>query len=239
MDLNQEMAHKIADELVSEINDGKISMPNWERLENQVTKNLQSQATEHLNDIDRQANRRFNQLTTQLNEENRQQFDRITEDYTKQVNQLVSQKMTEITAQDISTSLTVMAKQRIKKAEQLINQAADAINQKKYNQDIERLDTIFTFSLFGLTLAVLATFWFFLLKSIFYDGIWRGFGLSKIFAIVVNLSNNHPYWALFLGFLAVVIDGGAIYLGFVSTVKSWNWLDQIEIPNWLKKFRNR
>lgn len=55
---------------------------------------------------------------------------------------------------------------------------------------------------------------FFVLEKLIYQGIWNGWGLHKLYNVVIAIQPQHPYGAIVLGILGFVLIAGAIYASF-------------------------
>lgn len=65
---------------------------------------------------------------------------------------------------------------------------------------------------------------FFLLKSLIYDGFWKGWGLNLLYKTTIAIQPAHPYLAVILGLLGIGFLGGAIFLSSWSAIKALGFL---------------
>ncbi|MEQ6219655.1 hypothetical protein ABMB44_13235 [Levilactobacillus brevis] len=81
---------------------------------------------------------------------------------------------------------------------------------------------------------------FFVLEKLIYQGIWNGWGLHKLYDVMVAIQPNHPYGAIVLGLLGFVLLAGALYASFWLLVHAVQQLVDFEPSTLLfwKKHKN-
>ena len=148
--------------------------------------------------------------------------------YHQEIDRILQEKLTEIEPKTLKGAVT----------DQLKQQLADLEHQQaEFEATVERAKSTgnrqFWQSLapnlagFAVCLLLVAVI-FFVLEKLIYQGIWQGWGLHKLYATVLAIQPQHPYGAIVLGVLGVVILASAIYASFWLLVKAVQQLSGFE-----------
>lgn len=160
--------------------------------------------------------------------------------YHREINRILQEKLAEIDPQTLKNAVT----------EQLEQQLADLKHQQaEFEATVERAKSTgnrqFWQSLapnlagFAVCLLLVAVI-FFVLEKLIYQGIWNGWGLHKLYDVMVAIQPNHPYGAILLGIIGFVLIAGVIYASFWLLVHAVQRLVDFEPSTLLfwKKHKN-
>lgn len=160
--------------------------------------------------------------------------------YHQEIDRILQEKLTEIEPKTLKGAVT----------DQLKQQLADLEHQQaEFEATVERAKSTgnrqFWQSLapnlagFAVCLLLVAVI-FFVLEKLIYQGIWNGWGLHKLYDVMVAIQPNHPYGAILLGIIGFVLIAGVIYASFWLLVHAVQRLVDFEPSTLLfwKKHKN-
>ena len=134
--------------------------------------------------------------------------------YHQEIDRILQEKLTEIQPEALKKSITAQLKQQ---QADLARQQADfesTVNNAEKASKRQFWQSL-TPVLAGTTVCLLlVAVIFFVLEKLIYQGIWNGWGLHKLYNVVIAIQPQHPYGAIVLGILGFVLIAGAIYASF-------------------------
>ncbi|WP_049152334.1 hypothetical protein [Lacticaseibacillus rhamnosus] len=134
--------------------------------------------------------------------------------YHREINRILQEKLTEIDSKTLKGAVTDQLEQQLAdlKHQQAEFEAtvkhAENASKKQFWQALA--PTLAGFAVCLLLVAVI----YFVLEKLIYRGIWNGWGLHKLYDVVIAIQPQHPYGAIVLGILGFVLIAGAIYASF-------------------------
>ena len=140
--------------------------------------------------------------------------------YHQEIDRILHEKLAEIQPEALKKSITAQLKQQQAdlarqqaEFESTVNNAEKA-SKRQFWQSLA--PNLAGFAVCLLLVAVI----FFVLEKLIYQGIWNGWGLHKLYNVVVAIQPQHPYGAGFLGVIGLVALATAIYASFWLLVRA-------------------
>lgn len=186
-----DIEHKIVTQIIQAVNNGTLE-------------------TDKITAIEDWLNANFGAYTASLTKLNKQLLD----EQMARNETAFQEKLAEIQPEALKKSITAQLKQQ---QADLARQQADfestVNNAEKASK--RRFWQSLTPVLAGTTVCLLlVAVIFFVLEKLIYQGIWNGWGLHKLYNVVIAIQPQHPYGAIVLGILGFVLIAGAIYASF-------------------------
>ncbi|MCT2884879.1 hypothetical protein [Lentilactobacillus parabuchneri] len=186
-----DIEHKIVTQIIQAVNNGTLE-------------------TDKITAIEDWLNANFGAYTASLTKLNKQLLD----EQMARNETAFQEKLAEIQPEALKKSITAQLKQQ---------QAALARQQADFESTVNNAEKAskrqfwqsLTPVLAGTTVCLLlVAVIFFVLEKLIYQGIWNGWGLHKLYNVVIAIQPQHPYGAIVLGILGFVLIAGAIYASF-------------------------
>ena len=186
-----DIEHKIVTQIIQAVNNGTLE-------------------TDKITAIEDWLNANFGAYTASLTKLNKQLLD----EQMARNETAFQEKLAEIQPEALKKSITAQLKQQQAdlarqqaEFESTVNNAEKA-NKRQFWQSLTPV-------LAGTTVCLLlVAVIFFVLEKLIYQGIWNGWGLHKLYNVVIAIQPQHPYGAIVLGILGFVLIAGAIYASF-------------------------
>lgn len=186
-----DIEHKIVTQIIQAVNNGTLE-------------------TDKITAIEDWLNANFGAYTASLTKLNKQLLD----EQMARNETAFQEKLAEIQPEALEKSITVQLKQQQAdlarqqaEFESTVNNAEKA-SKRQFWQSLTPV-------LAGTTVCLLlVAVIFFVLEKLIYQGIWNGWGLHKLYNVVIAIQPQHPYGAIVLGILGFVLIAGAIYASF-------------------------
>lgn len=186
-----DIEHKIVTQIIQAVNNGTLE-------------------TDKITAIEDWLNANFGAYTASLTKLNKQLLD----EQMARNETAFQEKLAEIQPEALEKSITAQLKQQQAdlarqqaEFESTVNNAEKA-SKRQFWQSLTPV-------LAGTTVCLLlVAVIFFVLEKLIYQGIWNGWGLHKLYNIVIAIQPQHPYGAIVLGILGFVLIAGAIYASF-------------------------
>lgn len=186
-----DIEHKIVTQIIQAVNNGTLE-------------------TDKITAIEDWLNANFGAYTASLTKLNKQLLD----EQMARNETAFQEKLAEIQPEALKKSITAQLKQQQAdlarqqaEFESTVNNAEKA-SKRQFWQSLTPV-------LAGTTVCLLlVAVIFFVLEKLIYQGIWNGWGLHKLYNVVIAIQPQHPYGAIVLGILGFVLIAGAIYASF-------------------------
>lgn len=186
-----DIEHKIVTQIIQAVNNGTLE-------------------TDKITAIEDWLNANFGAYTASLTKLNKQLLD----EQMARNETAFQEKLAEIQPEALEKSITAQLKQQQAdlarqqaEFESTVNNAEKA-SKRQFWQSLTPV-------LAGTTVCLLlVAVIFFVLEKLIYQGIWNGWGLHKLYNVVIAIQPQHPYGAIVLGILGFVLIAGAIYASF-------------------------
>ncbi|HAQ9888888.1 MULTISPECIES: hypothetical protein [Lactobacillaceae] len=186
-----DIEHKIVTQIIQAVNNGTLE-------------------TDKITAIEDWLNANFGAYTASLTKLNKQLLD----EQMARNETAFQEKLAEIQPEALKKSITAQLKQQ---QADLARQQADfesTVNNAEKASKRQFWQSL-TPVLAGTTVCLLlVAVIFFVLEKLIYQGIWNGWGLHKLYNVVIAIQPQHPYGAIVLGILGFVLIAGAIYASF-------------------------
>lgn len=186
-----DIEHKIVTQIIQAVNNGTLE-------------------TDKITAIEDWLNANFGAYTASLTKLNKQLLD----EQMARNETAFQEKLAEIQPEALEKSITAQLKQQ---QADLARQQADfesTVNNAEKASKRQFWQSL-TPVLAGTTVCLLlVAVIFFVLEKLIYQGIWNGWGLHKLYNVVIAIQPQHPYGAIVLGILGFVLIAGAIYASF-------------------------
>lgn len=141
--------------------------------------------------------------------------------YHQEIDRILNDNLAKIDPQQLRHSIT---KQLEQQQTELRQQQAKLESMRKQQFWQMLMPTLAGFAVCLLLVTII----FFLLERLVYQGIWQGWGLHKLYATVLAIQPQHPYSAILLGLLGVIILAVAIMVSFLLLVEAVRQLGDFE-----------
>lgn len=186
-----DIEHKIVTQIIQAVNNGTLE-------------------TDKITAIEDWLNANFGAYTASLTKLNKQLLD----EQMARNETAFQEKLAEIQPEALEKSITAQLKQQQAdlarqqaEFESTVNNAEKA-SKRQFWQSLTPV-------LAGTTVCLLlVAVIFFVLEKLIYQGIWNGWGLHKLYNVVIAIQPQHPYGAIVLGIFGFVLIAGAIYASF-------------------------
>lgn len=186
-----DIEHKIVTQIIQAVNNGTLE-------------------TDKITAIEDWLNANFGAYTASLTKLNKQLLD----EQMARNETAFQEKLAEIQPEALKKSITAQLKQQ---QADLARQQADfesTVNNAEKASKRQFWQSL-TPVLAGTTVCLLlVAVIFFVLEKLIYQGLWNGWGLHKLYNVVMAIQPQHPYGAIVLGILGFVLIAGAIYASF-------------------------
>lgn len=194
---------KIIKQLIQGLNNGTLDLANVPDLQKMIKNAAAQQVAYTINtkDLHAEQAQALKQETAWLHEQAQARLAEINPDHLK--HDIVA------TLDDREQRLN----QQQANLENLIKQAEETQRSKFWHN---LMPTLAAFAVCLLLVTVI----FFVLQKLIYQGIWNGWGLHKLYDTVLAIQPQHPYGAIFLGIVGLVLIAIAIYTSFWLLVQS-------------------
>lgn len=194
---------KIIKQLIQGLNNGTLDLANVPDLQKMIKNAAAQQVAYTINtkDLHAEQAQALKQETAWLHEQAQARLAEINPDHLK--HDIVA------TLDDREQRLN----QQQANLEDLIKQAEETQRSKFWHN---LMPTLAAFAVCLLLVTVI----FFVLQKLIYQGIWNGWGLHKLYDTVLAIQPQHPYGAIFLGIVGLVLIAIAIYTSFWLLVQS-------------------
>ncbi|MDN5677261.1 MAG: hypothetical protein L0I27_03475 [Lactococcus raffinolactis] len=202
---------KIIKQLIQGLNNGTLDLANVPDLQKMIKNAAAQQVAYTINtkDLHAEQAQALKQETAWLHEQAQARLAEINPDHLK--HDIVA------TLDDREQRLN----QQQANLEDLIKQAEETQRSKFWHN---LMPTLAAFAVCLLLVTVI----FFVLQKLIYQGIWNGWGLHKLYDTVLAIQPQHPYGAIFLGIVGLVLIAIAIYTSFWLLVQSVRRLADFE-----------
>ncbi|KYK52057.1 MULTISPECIES: hypothetical protein [Lactiplantibacillus] len=148
--------------------------------------------------------------------------------YHREINRILQEKLAEMDPKTLKGAVT----------DQLEQQLADLKHQQaEFEATVERAKSTGERQLwqsmapnlagFAVCLLLVAVI-FFVLEKLIYQGIWNGWGLHKLYDVVIAIQPQHPYGAIVLGIIGFILIAVTIYASFWLLVQAVQLLVDFE-----------
>lgn len=148
--------------------------------------------------------------------------------YHREINRILQEKLAEMDPKTLKGAVT----------DQLEQQLADLKHQQaEFEATVERAKSTGKRQLwqsmapnlagFAVCLLLVAVI-FFVLEKLIYQGIWNGWGLHKLYDVVIAIQPQHPYGAIVLGIIGFILIAVTIYASFWLLVQAVQLLVDFE-----------
>lgn len=155
--------------------------------------------------------------------------------YHQEITRILNEKSAALDTNQLQQRLTADFEQREQRLQDLLQQIQE--QQDKLDLAVESSNTtsrkmfwralmpgLFGFAVCLLQVAVI----FFVLRSVLYQGVWNGLGLHKIYDTMIAIQPEHPYGAILLGIIGLLVIAGIIYASFLLLAKSVGYLTSVD-----------
>lgn len=134
--------------------------------------------------------------------------------YHQEIDRILQEKLTEIEPKTLKGAVTDQLKQQLADLEHQQAEFEATVERAKSTGNRQFWQSLIPVLAGTSVCLLLVAVIFFVLEKLIYQGLWNGWGLHKLYNVVMAIQPQHPYGAIVLGILGFVLIAGAIYASF-------------------------